>query len=93
MKEKIIKIDYDVEDTYFKFPQQAMADIVDALHKNNKVILRFTEGVALEELNYKEKKFLDICRKICTDNNWPLDRIHFVLPNLTQNKDVWPTIE
>ena len=47
MKEKIIKIDYDVEDTYFKFPQQAMADIVDALHKNNKVILRFTEGVAL----------------------------------------------
>ena len=93
MKEKIIQIDYDVEDTCFKFPQQAMADIVDALHKNNKVILRLSEGVALEELNYKEKRFLDICRKICTDNNWPLDRIHFVLPNLTQNKDVWPTIE
>lgn len=93
MSEQTIKIDYDIEDTYFKFPQEAMADIINALHKNDKVIVRFTEGVALEELNYKEKKFLDICRKICTQNNWPLDKIHFVLPNLTQDKKVWPSIE
>ena len=93
MSEQTIKIDYDIEDTYFKFPQEAMADIINALHKNDRVIVRFTEGVALEELNYKEKKFLDICRKICTQNNWPLDKIHFVLPNLTQDKKVWPSIE
>ena len=93
MKEKIIDIGYDIEDTYFKFPQEAMADIINALHTNDKVTVHFTEGVALEELNYKEKKFLDICRQTCTKNNWPLDRIHFVLPNLTQNKDVWPSIE
>ena len=93
MSEQTIKIDYDIEDTYFKFPQEAMADIINALHTNDKVTVHFTEGVALEELNYKEKKFLDICRQICTKNNWPLDKIHFVLPNLTQDKDVWPSIE
>ena len=93
MKEKIIDIGYDIEDTYFKFPQEAMADIINALHTNDKVTVHFTEGVALEELNYKEKKFLDICRQTCTKNNWPLDKIHFVLPNLVQDRKVWPSIE
>jgi hypothetical protein len=95
MEEKsiTISIGYDVQDTYFKFPQQVMSDIVDALHKNDKVILHLTEGIALEELNYKEKKFLEILKELCERNNWPLDKIHFVLPNLVQDKSVWPSLE
>jgi hypothetical protein len=95
MEEKIIRIpiDYDVEDTFFKFPQQLMADIVDALHKNDKVVLSFSEGVALEELNYKEKKFLQILKELCERNNWPLTKIHFILPNLVPDRSVWPSLE
>ena len=92
MTEKIIDIGAHVEDTYFKFPQQAMADIVDALHNNDKVVIQFTEGIALEELNYKEKKFLQILKELCENNNWPLDKIHISLPNLVQDKSVWPSI-
>jgi hypothetical protein len=92
MTEKIIDIGAHVEDTYFKFPQQAMADIVDALHNNDKVVIQFTEGIALEELNYKEKKFLQILKELCENNNWPLDKIHVSLPNLVQDKSVWPSI-
>jgi len=88
-----ILIGADVEDTYFKFPQQVMADIVDALHNNDQVILQLTEGIALEELNYKEKKFLQILKELCENNNWPLDKIRIVLPNLVQDKSVWPSIE
>ena len=87
-----IEIGADVEDTYFKFPQQAMADIVDALHRNDRVVVRICEGIALEELNYKEKKFIDIIRGICNENGWPLDKIHFELPNLVQDKTIWPSI-
>ena len=90
---KLINIGADVEDTYFKFQQQAMADIVDALHNNDKVVIQFTEGIALEELNYKEKKFLQILKELCENNNWPLDKIHISLPNLVQDKSVWPSIE
>ena len=95
MEEKsiTISIGYDVQDTYFKFPQQVMADIVDALHNNDKVVLQLTEGIALEELNYKEKKFLQILKELCENNNWPLSKIHIVLPNLVQDKSVWPSIE
>ena len=95
MEEKSIKIliGYDVQDTYFKFPQQAMANIVDALHNNDKIVLHLTEGIALEELNYKEKKFLQILKELCENNNWPLNKIHIVLPNLVQDKSVWPSID
>ena len=95
MEEKsiTISIGYDVQDTYFKFPQQAMADIVDALHNNDKVVIQFTEGIALEELNYKEKKFLQILKELCENNNWLLNKIHIVLPNLVQDKSVWPSID
>jgi hypothetical protein len=92
MTEKIIDIGADIEDSYFKFPQQAMADIVDALHKNDKVILQISEGVAIEEVNYKEKKFLQILKELCESNNWPLDKIHISLPNLVQDRSVWPSI-
>jgi hypothetical protein len=92
MLKKFIDIGADVEDTYFKFPQQAMADIVDALHNNDKVVLQLSEGIALEELNYKEKKFLQILKELCENNNWPLDKIHISLPNLVQDKTVWPSI-
>ena len=88
-----IDIGIDIEDNYFKFPQQAMAQIVDALHNNDKVVLKFMEGVALEELNYKEKKFLQILKELCEDNDWPMEKISFVLPNLVQDKSVWPLIE
>jgi|TARA_B100001094_G_C18145197_1_gene780266 hypothetical protein len=92
MAGKTINIGADVEDTYFKFPQQVMADIVDALHNNDKVVLKLSEGIALEELNYKEKKFLQILKELCENNNWPLDKIHISLPNLVQDKTVWPSI-
>ena len=93
MKEKIIDIGHNVEDTYFNHPQQIMANIVNALHKNDRVVLHLTEGVALEELNYKEKNFLQILRDLCAENSWPANKIHFVLPNLIQDKTVWPSIE
>jgi len=95
MEEKsiTIPIGYKVQDTYFTFPQQTMSDIVDALHNSNKVVLQLTEGVALEELNYKEKKFLQILKELCENNNWPLNKIHISLPNLIQDKSVWPSIE
>ena len=92
MSEKIIDIGADVEDTYFKRPQQAMASIMDALHTNDKITIRFTEGIALEQLNYKEQKFIDILKDICQQNDWPQDKVHFELPNLVQNKKVWPSI-
>ena len=93
MSNTMINIDADVEETYFKFPQEAMSNIIDALHKHDTVDVCFTEGVALEELNYKEKKFLTILEEICERNNWPKTKINFILPNLVQNKSVWPCIE
>ena len=93
MNEKVINIGHEVEDTYFDHPQQTMAEIVDALHKHDRVILLFTEGVALEKLNYKEKNFLQILKDLCNQNNWPMERIHFILPNLVQDKSVWPSIQ
>jgi hypothetical protein len=93
MTKAVINIGVDVEDTYFNFPQQVMCDIVDALHKNDTVEIHFAEGVALEELNYKEKKFLQILKELCERNRWPLEKIHFVLPNFVQDSSVWPCIE
>jgi len=93
MNKKIINIGHGVEDLYFDHPQQTMADIVDALHKYDRVVIVLTEGVALENLNYKEKNFLQILEDLCVENKWPMDKIHFVLPNLVQDKSVWPSIE
>ena len=93
MSNKVISIGPDIEDTYFKFQQQAMSDIVDALHKNDHVEVLFTEGVALEELNYKEKKFLHILEELFHRNSWPKEKLSFVLPNLIQDKSVWPTVK
>ena len=93
MTKAVINIGVDVEDTYFNFPQQVMSEIVDALHNNDTVEIHFAEGVALEELNYKEKKFLQILKELCDQNSWPLSKIHFVLPNFVQDSSVWPCIE
>ena len=93
MNEKIINIGHQVEDLYFEFPQQVMASIVNSLHQYDRVVIVFTEGVALENLNYKETKFLQILKDICLENHWPMDKVHFVLPNFVQNKSVWPSIE
>jgi hypothetical protein len=93
MNEKIINIGHEVEDLYFDHPQQTMADIVDSLHKYDRVVIVLTEGVALENLNYKEKNFLQILKDLCLENKWSMDKIHFVLPNLVQDKSVWPSIE
>lgn len=93
MSKAIITVGADVEDTYFNFPQQVMCDIVDALHKYDTVEIHFTEGVALEDLNYKEKKFLQILKELCERNNWPLTKIHFIVPNLVLDRSVWPSLE
>ena len=93
MTKAVINIGVDVEDTYFNSPQQVMSDIVDALHNNDTVEIHFAEGVALEQLNYKEKKFLQVLKELCDRNSWPLSKIHFVLPNFVQDSSVWPCIE
>jgi hypothetical protein len=92
MPRKIIDIDADVEDTYLKKPQTIMSAIINALHNHDSITIRFAEGPALEELNYKEKKFLQILKEICEDNNWPLEKIHFETKNKVQDKSVWPSI-
>jgi len=92
MPEKIIDIGTDVEDTYLKNPQTTMSAIIDALHNHDRITISFGEGIALEELNYKEKKFLQILKEICENNNWPLEKIHFESANKVQDKSVWPSI-
>ena len=67
MPRKIIDIDADVEDTYLKNCQTIMSEIINALHNHDSITIRFAEGPALEELNYKEKKFLQILKEICQD--------------------------
>ena len=90
MEEKsiTISIGYDVQDTYFKFPQQAMANIVDALHNNDKIVLHLTEGIALEELNYKEKKFLQILKELCAWYNLNVI-FNFIKHKLLQSQSIY----
>ena len=92
MPRKIIDIDADVEDTYLKNCQTIMSEIINALHNHDSITIRFAEGPALEELNYKEKKFLQILKEICQDNNWPLEKIHFESPNKVPDRSAWPSI-
>ena len=87
-----IKIGPDVEDTYLKNEQEWIAKIVDAAHKNERVAISMTEGPALEEINYKGKKFIDILKDVCSKNNWPLTKFHFASMSLIQDKNVWPSI-
>ena len=92
MNTTIISIGADVEDTYLKNEQEWMCRIVDAAHKFDTVIIAMHEGAALEELNFKGKKFLQILKELCENNQWPRNKFQFVLPNLTQNPLVWPNI-
>lgn len=92
MKEKLIYIGADVEDTNLKNEQEWIAKIVDAAHKNERVIIMMTEGPALEEINYKGKKLISILNDICIENNWPLTKFHFEVMNLVQDDSVWPSI-
>lgn len=87
-----INIGADVEDTYFKNEQEWIYRIVDAAHKNNRVIINLNEGPALEELNYRGKKFIVILKELCENNNWPLEKFHLTTMNLIQNKKIWPSI-
>lgn len=87
-----INIGADAEDTYLKNEQEWMCRIVDAAHKNEKVIINLAEGPALEELNYRGKKFIVILRELCDNNNWPLEKFHLTTMNLIQNKEIWPSI-
>jgi hypothetical protein len=88
-----IHIGADVEDTYLKNEQEWMCRIVDAAHKFDTVVIAMSEGAALEELNYKGKKFLQILIELCDSNRWEQTKFKFQLPNLTQNPAVWPAIE
>lgn len=87
-----IDINADVGDTYFKNEQEWMCRIVDAAHKNDRVIIDLAEGPALEELNYRGKKFIVILKELCENNNWPLEKFHLKTMNLIQNKEIWPSI-
>lgn len=87
-----IDIGADVEDTYLKNEQEWMCRIVDAAHKFDKVVIAMTEGAALEELNYKGKKFLQILKELCESNCWEQTKFRFTLPNLTQDPVAWPDI-
>ena len=88
-----IHIGADVEDTYLKNEQEWMCRIVDAAHKFDTVVIVMVEGAALEELNFKGKKFLQILKELCDSNQWEQTKFKFQLPNLTQNPAVWPAIE
>ena len=93
MTTSFIKIKTDVEDCYLKNEQEWIAKIIDEAHKNEKVVIEFAEGPALEEINYKGKKFLDLLRDICRKNRWPLEKFQIRSHNLIQNKKSWPAFE
>ena len=89
---KIIDIGIEVEDNYINNDVEWMAKIVDAAHKHDTVTIKIFEPVAIEELNYKGKKFLQILNDLCEDNGWDFGKFHFETTNLIQDKTVWPSI-
>jgi hypothetical protein len=89
----IININADVEDTYLKNDQEWIAKIVNEAYKHEKIIIQFNEGPALEEINYKGKKFLEVLKDICTTNGWPLEKFDIRSMNLIQNKESWPVFK
>jgi hypothetical protein len=93
MSEFIIDIGVEVEDTFINNDVEWMAKIVDAAHKHTKVTIKIYEPVAIEELNYKGKKFLQILAELCEKNNWQKDKFHFEIQNLIQDMSVWPSIQ
>ena len=90
---KIIDIGVEVEDTYINNDVEWMAKIVDAAHKHGTVTIRIFEPVAIEELNYKGKRILQILAEVCEANDWPKDKFRFETQNLIQDMSVWPTIQ
>jgi hypothetical protein len=90
MSEYVIDIGVEVEDTYINNDVEWMAKIVDAAHKHDTVVIKIFEPVAIEELNYKGKKFIDILNDVCAVNNWPKHKFRFETQNLIQDVSVWP---
>jgi len=76
----------------FDFPQ-TISKIVDAAHKYDQVILKLSEGPALEHLTYLDTKLIDILKKLCLDNSWTLDKFSFITANPLQDINVWPYIK
>ena len=71
-----------------------MAQIVDAGHKNEKVIIDFmTEPFDIREIEWKDTKFLDILKNICLINDWPQEKFKLISYNLSQPQDTWPNME
>ena len=89
----IIDIGVQVEDNYINNDVEWMAKIIDAAHKFDKVTIKIYEPVAIEELNFKGKRILEILSDICANNNWPQTKFHFETTNLVQDKSVWPSID
>ena len=87
---KIIDIGVEVEDTYINNDVEWMAKIVDAAHKHGTVTIKFFEPVAIEELNYRGKRILQILAEVCEANGWPKDKFRFETQNLIQDFTVWP---
>lgn len=82
----------DVEDTMFKNGQQWVAKIVDAGHKYDTVELNLTEGPTLEQITCDGISLLDLLKKLCESNQWPLSKFHLTTMNLVQDRQVWPSI-
>lgn len=92
MKSIVLNIGPDVEDTYLKKGQEWIAKIVDASHKHDKVTIILNEGPALEQIVFEGKSFLNILEDLCKINDWPFEKFQFTTMNLTQDKQVWPSI-
>ena len=90
MNEYVIDIGVEVEDGYINNDIEWTAKIIDAAHKHKTVVIKIFEPVAIEELNYKGKKFLGILGDICKENNWDKNKFRFETQNLIQDKSVWP---
>lgn len=92
MNQVTINLDADVEDTFLKNEGAWMTKIVDSAHKHDTVKISLSEGVAIEDLGYKGKNFLQILTEVCQENDWPLSKFSFFTVNLTQDRNVWPKI-
>ena len=90
VSEYVIDIGVEVEDGYINNDVEWTAKIVNAAHKYKTVVIKIYEPVAIEQLNYKGKKFLEILKDVCTENNWPKQKFRFETQNLMQDLEVWP---
>lgn len=70
---------------------RTVAEIVDAGHKNEKVIIDFmSEPFDIREIEWKHTKFLDILKNICLTNDWPHEKFKLISYNPSQPEDTWP---